>query len=148
MNLFPKRLRKLSIRTITDLHQKGSVIFHHPYKIFYLIRSIPTGAPSECKIVISVPKRNFKRAIARNRIKRQIREAFRLKFSVLNQELAKHGKQIDLLCLYLPHEHRPTSLLFIKMESLLQRLTQLVAPVVVTPACGIGEVLPNGDISV
>jgi len=129
MNLFPKRLRKLSLRTLTDLHQKGNVLFHYPYKIFYLIRSTPTDAHSECKIVISVPKRNFKRAIARNRIKRQIREAFRLNSSVLNQELATQGKQIDILCLYLPHEHTPTSLLFIKMESLLQRLAQLVAQV-------------------
>ena len=128
MNLFPKRLRKLSLRTLTDLHQKGNVIFHHPYKVFCLIRSTPTGARSECKIVISVPKRNFKRAIARNRIKRQIREAFRLNSSILNQELAAHGKQIDLLCLYLPHEHTPTSALLIKMEALLQRLANLIAP--------------------
>jgi len=137
MAIFPKRQRKLSLRTLTGLYQSGNVLFHHPYKLFYLIHPTPPSARSESKIVISVPKRNFKRAIDRNRIKRQIREAFRLNSSTLNQELKAHNMQIELLCLYLPHAHTPTSLLSNKMESLLARLAQLVALAHVAPASGV-----------
>lgn len=35
-------------------------------------------AEGGCRIMISVPKRNFKRAVARNLLKRRIREAYRL----------------------------------------------------------------------
>jgi len=123
---FPKRQRKLSLRVLTDLHQNGSVLFHHPYKIFYRIYPSPAGVHSEPKIVISIPKRNIKRAVDRNRIRRQIREAFRLKSSVLNKELSTSNVSIDLLCLYLPNEHIATSVFFSKMESLLAHLARLV----------------------
>jgi len=126
MALFPKRQRKLSLRALTHLYRNGSVLFNHPYKAFYLIRPTPANARSECKIVISVPKRNVKRAIDRNRIKRQIREVYRLNSSALTQKLIAHNMQIDLLCLYLPHEHNATSLLSNKMDSLLSRLARLV----------------------
>ena len=127
MFLFPKRQRKLSQQKLTDLYQNGSPIFHHPYKVFYLTYPTAAGARSECSVVISVPKRSFKRAVDRNRIKRQIREVFRLNSSVLNSELVSQRTNIDLLCLYLPNEHKATSHLFDKMESLLARLSQLVA---------------------
>ena len=129
MALFPKRQRKLSVQALAHLHKHGSVVFHHPYKIFYQITPTPTGSRSECKIVISVSKRNFKRAVDRNRIKRQIREAFRFHNSTLNQELSARNMQLDLLCLYLPHEHLATSHFFGKMESLLAKIVRLVTKV-------------------
>jgi len=91
------------------------------------MHSASDGCRSECNIVISVPKRNFKRAVDRNRIKRQIREAFRFHSNALNQELSHQNIYIDLLCLYLPHEHTTTAILIGKMDSLLSRLTERVA---------------------
>ena len=133
---FPKRQRKLSQQRLTDLHQNGSPVFHHPYKVFYLTHPTSAGACSECSIVISVPKRNFKRAVDRNRIKRQIREVFRLNSSVLHFELVAQSMNIDILCLYLPNEHTATSHLFNKMESLLARLSRLVAQAGSISLCG------------
>ena len=134
MAIFPKRERKLSVQSLTALYQNGNVLFHHPCKVFYLTHPAHTGGRSECSIVISVPKRHIKRAIDRNRIKRQLREAFRLHSGSLRQTLIAHHVQIDLLCLYLPHEHTATSILFNKMESLLARLERLVAPTDGAPA--------------
>jgi len=127
MAVFPKSARKLSLGAQANLYQKGDVLFNYPYKVYYLLRPTAEGACSQFKVIITVPKRNVKRAVDRNRIKRQIRESIRLNSSVLSQELMTHGMQIDFLCLYLPHEHTPTSSLFDKMGSLLERLGRLVA---------------------
>ena len=135
MAAFPKRTRKLSLKTLTNLHKTGSVLFHHPYKLFYLTYPTPEGCCPEYKIVISVPKRNFKRAVDRNRIKRQIREVFRLNSNTFIQKSLHKNLNIDLLCLYLPNEHTATSLLSIKMGTLLARLARLVAPNSDLPAC-------------
>lgn len=47
--------------------------FCHPFKFY-----ISPNNNTQSKVLISVPKRNFKKAVHRNRIKRVIREALRL----------------------------------------------------------------------
>ena len=45
------------------------------------------------RILVSVPKRNFKHAVDRNRIKRQVREAYRKNKAVLTNFLAKKTRK-------------------------------------------------------
>lgn len=49
----------------------------------------------------SVPKRNFKRAVDRNRIKRQIREAYRLNKSILSDS---DNKKYSIFFIFLGKE--------------------------------------------
>lgn len=61
-------------KLIEELFQKGSYFYSHPFKVIYLKKSdVPVT-----QILISVPKRNFKLAVARNKLKRRIRESYRL----------------------------------------------------------------------
>jgi len=71
--LFPKSNKISSIRRITEIFRSGSVIYYHPLKLLYLPNDL-----NESRVVISVPKRLFKRAVKRNYIKRLIRESLRL----------------------------------------------------------------------
>ena len=57
-------------RRILELIRSGQVAFHYPLKVHY--------APGTGGFGVSVPKRNFKRAVKRNLLKRRVREAFRL----------------------------------------------------------------------
>lgn len=52
------------------------------------------------KVLISVPKRIFKRAVMRNRLKRRIRESYRLHYSRLEELAAKNNISISLAIMY------------------------------------------------
>jgi ribonuclease P protein component len=61
---------------IKELFEKGSSFYLYPFKVLLLPH--PDNAETN-QILISVSKRNFKRAVDRNQIKRRIRESYRLK---------------------------------------------------------------------
>lgn len=77
---FPKHKRLCSKKLIERLFSEGSSFFAHPIKMVWL--DIPMEEklwhPDNVQILISVPKKLFKRAVDRNVIKRRIRESFRL----------------------------------------------------------------------
>jgi len=61
---------------IQELFTKGSSFHLYPFKVLFLPHPDPQYPVSQ--VLISVSKRNFKRAVDRNLIKRRIREAYRL----------------------------------------------------------------------
>lgn len=65
-----------------ELFNKGSYFYLYPFKVFYRFLEVD-AAPHA--VLISVPKRNFKRAVDRNFIKRQIKEAYRTQKHVLSE---------------------------------------------------------------
>ena len=74
------RAERLRGRTsITTLMRSGKYLSISPLRLCYHPRE--DGAPS--RIVVSVPKRLFKRAVKRNLLKRRIRESYRLQKHLL-----------------------------------------------------------------
>ena len=70
---------------------KGSVFFRYPFKSYML-----PGCSEVSRYAIAVPKKNFKRAVKRNLLKRRTREAIRL-----NQAECLKGKVGDYLFVYI-----------------------------------------------
>jgi ribonuclease P protein component len=58
------------------------------------------GNTSPSKLLISVPKRNFKRAVDRNLIKRQIRESFRLNKDELYAFLSSENRNCSFAIVF------------------------------------------------
>ena len=75
---FPKTERLCHVPTIGRLFAKNSpevrTAFRHPFRVLALPPDATGGLP---QVLISVPKRQFKRAVDRNLLKRRIREAYR-----------------------------------------------------------------------
>ncbi|QHT68536.1 ribonuclease P protein component [Rhodocytophaga rosea] len=78
----PKHERLNSKKIIEELFQKGSSAFLYPFRIHYLPAS-QTEPVSYPQVLFSVSKRNFKRAVDRNLLKRRMKEAYRKNKSTL-----------------------------------------------------------------
>jgi len=109
-----KEERLCSRKAIEELFGGG-----HKSVTAYPIRAVymPSELPG-VRIMVSVSKRHFKRAVKRNRIKRQLREAYRLQKELL---LPVEGG-LDIAFLWTSADLLPTEKVFQKMHNLLQRI--------------------------
>ncbi|NDV57544.1 ribonuclease P protein component [Bacteroides sp. 519] len=73
-------------------------------------------------ILISVPKKRFKRAVKRNRIKRQIREAYRKNKYALLDVLNQYEFGIAMAFIYLSAEEFDSSVIEEKMKIALAKI--------------------------
>ncbi len=97
-----KNERLKSKKQIDALFLTGEAFFVFPYKVKYCFEI--ADEVSELKFAISVPKKNFKRAADRNRLKRVSREAYRLHKAVLKDELAVKKKSLNAMFIYTHNE--------------------------------------------
>ena len=79
---------------------------------------------ADVQMMISVPKRCFKHAVDRNRVKRQVREAYRRHRDLY--ELPE-GKYLAMAFIWLDHQHHETAEVEDKVVNLLRRLGEKLA---------------------
>jgi len=101
---FSKEEKLCSTKSIDRLFSKGESFIAYPLRIVYFIEDEPDKSRQMASILISVSKKKFKRAVKRNRVKRLIREAYRLNKSPYLQLLQRNSKRIDIAFLYLKDE--------------------------------------------
>ena len=76
MYTFKKEERLCSKKLLDKLYHNGSSFLLYPFRLTWLATDeLPSDVPAQ--VVISVPKRKFKRAVDRNLLKRRTREAYR-----------------------------------------------------------------------
>jgi len=93
---FRKNERLCSKKIIEKLFPEGKSIFVFPLKIIFIETQLPSKNPVQA--AFTVGKRNFKRAVQRNLIKRRMREAYRLNKSKFYDEIGE--KQIAVFFIY------------------------------------------------
>jgi ribonuclease P protein component len=95
---FSKKERLVSKKQIDRLFHEGHSFFTFPYKVIYIIDNQENNDLPQ--LLISVPKRNFKKAVDRNKIKRLTREAYRKNKTPLIEAYAERKTGLLLGLLY------------------------------------------------
>jgi ribonuclease P protein component len=73
---FPRKEKLKSKKLIDQLFIEGQGVSSYPIKLLYLKTELPFDVAIQTGV--TVPKKNFKSAVKRNRIKRLLRESYRL----------------------------------------------------------------------
>ncbi len=111
-----KQERLKSKKLIEKLYTEGKTIKIFPLKMVYLKTNHTSNYPAQ--VGVSVPKRNFRLAVHRNRLKRLLRETYRLqKFIVYN---SLEGQYVYMIS-YLGKDLFTFDKLFDKMRLLLEK---------------------------
>lgn len=86
-NTFHRDEKLRSKKSIEELYQNGQSFICYPLRFVYNWSPLPGLETKQVKVLISVPKRNFKKAVDRNLLKRRIREAYRLQKNGFYQQI-------------------------------------------------------------
>ena len=118
-----ERLDKKKI--IEKMFAGGSRSFSvFPLRVVYLpVEELEADA----SVLISVSKRRFKRAVKRNRVKRQIREAYRVNKHELLNILVERKCRLAIAFIYLSDQLVESSIIEDRMRIALVRITEKMA---------------------
>ena len=78
-------------------------------------------------ILVSVSKRHFKRAVKRNRVKRRVREAYRLNKQPLLEVVGQTGCHVAIAFIYLSDRVAGSDVIAGRMRTALQRIGETLA---------------------
>ena len=121
---FRKQERIVSGKLIETLFGKVSSqsLAAYPLRVVYMQTEHQEGhAPVQ--ILISVPKKRFKHAVDRNRVKRQVREAYRRNKQLLSDSVVE-GKELLIAFIWLSDRHCPSEEVEKRIVSILQRIAK------------------------
>ena len=95
---FRKAERLTSRNTFELLMKKGRQVQESPFRLIWLAEKLNTPYPAQ--VAFAVPKKKFKSAVHRNRIKRMMREVYRKNKADIYPLLVTKNKQAALLLVY------------------------------------------------
>ncbi len=110
-----------SRKVIQQLFTEGKQVTVFPLKAIWM-----TGAQSSSlQAAVSVSARHFKKAVDRNRIKRLIRESYRLQRNELTSHLIQQNLQLSVFFIFIGNELPNYQLVSDACDKILQKLIQL-----------------------
>lgn len=128
-NSFPKAEHLCGEKRIARLYTQGESFMAFPFRVVFRIEQKKDLATAS--VMVSVPKKRFKRAVKRNRLKRLLREAYRLNKHALIDLLDENRLQIHVAFNYVSDEELDFVTVEKKMKIALRKLMDKIktAPV-------------------
>lgn len=112
-----------SRKLLNQVFAEGKSLNVYPLKITYLLKEIDTT--SNAQMGVGSSSRHFKKAVQRNRIKRLLRESYRLQKNNL-LELLPEKKQLIAFVLFIGKDMSETALIPQKMQLVLDKLANSI----------------------
>ena len=129
-NSLGKEERISSMKLIDKLFQGGHSrsMTAFPLRLVYM-KYVREGACPPAQMLVSVPKRCFKRAVKRNRVKRQVREAYRRHKHILWDAVGHNGgnaewNAVAMAFIWLDDKLYDSSTVEQRVKSLLERAAE------------------------
>ena len=110
-----KQERLKSKTLIGNLYKEGKAVKKYPLRLVYLQAEHSSQYPAQ--VGVSVPKRNFKKAVHRNRLKRLLRETYRKQKQLVYDNI---DKPYVFMISYIGKEKLSYHEIEIKMKQLLE----------------------------
>lgn len=122
-----KKEERLSSLTVIDqLFSKGGSLRASAFPLCAVFALMPRSPRlSMNAMLVSVSKRRFKHSVDRNRIKRQVREAYRLNKDILAPLATEHPNQaVAIAFIYLSDRHTPSDDIHRRVRRLLHQIVE------------------------
>ena len=118
--------------TISQLFREGKAFLVFPLRVVYRVMPRDVGTHGSCvldsrpavRVLVSVPKKQFKHAVDRNSFKRLIRESYRLQQLELNEALNAKGLVMDVAFTAVHNQIPKFDYLKTRMAKILQTLKE------------------------
>lgn len=121
MFTFHKTERLCSQKLIEDLYRTGKRFTAFPITVHWkIIKSAPTQSPAQ--VLIVAPKRRLRHAVDRNRVKRIMRESYRLQKHRLYSTLEATNQKLIISLSYSHHEIYEFQSIYRKIEKAIDKI--------------------------
>ena len=122
-----KEERLKSRKAIDLLFKEGKQFNLYPFRIMYMLQNLQDQNNEQpLQAGFTASSRHFKKAVDRNRIKRLLREAYRLQKNSLQDLLSEQNKQVIIFIMYNGSEVPEYKLVFEKVGSAINRLKKII----------------------
>lgn len=122
-----------TFKKIERLHHKKDIeaifksknsFLEYPFKVVYLEKEADEKQ-SGIKVLISIPKKKFKKAVDRNLLKRRCKEAYRLNKAFTVNLLKKKNKELHIAFIYIATNEVDFNTISSKIILILERFNKL-----------------------
>ncbi len=118
---FTKAERLCSRKAIERLFSEGRSFAKYPLRLVWLPLEVDPQATYPVQVAMSVPRKKFKKAVNRNRIRRLMREAYRINKHRLYQELQLEEEQYAIMLIYTAVEELPLKQIEDSIQNIIRR---------------------------
>ncbi len=112
-----KKDKLKSRKAIEQLFKEGKSFSIFPFRVLYLEAPASSLVKNNLQTGFSVSKKHFKKAVDRNRIKRLMREAWRLQKNIFSDKINTGNKNFSVFIIYTGNELPEYELIFEKIDN-------------------------------
>lgn len=125
-NTFPKGEHLCGHLLVDALYEKGDSFFVYPFRVVYDIVPLPENDDVAILCMVGVSKRKLKKAVHRNYVKRQTREAYRKNKHELWDFLEKSKKRLHLSLNYIGEKCEKSSVMERQTKKTLKKMLDII----------------------